>query len=148
MSGDAPDLTSFEDVLAAIGGDLPAAAGPRTTAQHLDHCAASIVASLDGYPALKPWIVRATIGALVKRRFLAARRMTHDTAAPLPGGHALPDRPLADARAALVAAIARFRGHGGPLAPHPVYGACTAAEYETLHAIHVADHLRAVHGAG
>jgi hypothetical protein len=140
------ELTCFDDVLGAIGGELPAAPGPLTTAQHLDHCAASVAASLDGYPRLKPWIVRATIGALVKRRFLSAGRMTHDTGAPVPGGATLPDRPLADARAALVAAIARFRAHGGALAPHPVYGPCSAAEYEKLHAIHVADHLRAVRG--
>ena len=130
MSGDATDPTSFDDVLAAIGGDLPAAAGALTTAQHLDHCAASIVASLDGYPALKPWIVRATIGALVKRRFLAARRMKHDTTAPLPsllkrvssaiereltqievivcGSHVLPrQRTEAERRARTLASLAR-----------------------------------------
>ena len=138
------DLTTFDEVLAAIAGELPAATGRWTTAHHLDHCAASVVASLDGYPAQKPWLVRVTIGRLVKRRFLARGRMSHDTFAPLPGGQELPDRPLADARAALVAAIARFRGAHGALAPHPVYGACTAAEYERLHAIHVADHLRTV----
>lgn len=140
MSG---DRSTFDDVLAAIAGELPAARGALTTAQHLDHCAASVAASIDGYPRLEPWIVRATIGALVKRRFLRAGRMSHDTAAPRPGGPRLPDRPLADARAALASASARFRAHAGPLAPHPVYGACTAAEYERLHAIHVADHLRA-----
>ncbi len=138
------DLTTFDEVLATIAGELPAAKGRWTTAQHLDHCAASVVASLDGYQALKPWIVRVTIGRLVKRRFLARGAMSHDTFAPLPGGQVLPDRGLAEARAALVAAVARFRGHHGPLAPHPVYGACTAGEYERLHAIHVADHLRTV----
>ena len=144
MSG---NPTTFDEVLAAIAGELPAAPAPRTTAQHLDHCALSIAASIDGYPALKPWLVRATVGALVKRRFLSRRAMSHDTSAPLPGGATVPDRPLAEARAALVAAIARFRAHAGPLQPHPVYGACTRAEYETLHAIHVADHLGAVRGA-
>ena len=65
-------MTSFDDVLAAIAAPLPEAAGAWTTAQHLDHCAASIAASIDGYPALKPLVIRATIGAIVKRRFLRA----------------------------------------------------------------------------
>ena len=140
-------MTSFDDVLAAIAAALPPAAGPWSTAQHLDHCAASIAASIDGYPALKPALVRATIGKLVKRRFLAAGAMRHDTHAPLPGGAPPPPRDLVDAVASLTAAIERFRGHAGPLAPHPVYGRCTAAEYERLHAIHVADHLRTIRGA-
>lgn len=137
-------LLTFDDVLEEIEGDLPRAPGERTTAQHLDHCAASVAASLDGYATLKPWIVRATIGKLVKRRFLSRGAMLHDTAAPLPGGSTLPDRPLPEARAALVAAIARFRAHGGPTKPHPVYGDCSKAEYEALHSMHVADHLRTI----
>lgn len=137
-------VISFDHVLEIVGADLPAAKRGWTTAQHLDHCAASIAASLDGYPALKPAIVRGTIGKLVKRRFLARGAMSHDTNAPLPGGAPPVARELAEARAALTAAIARFRQHVGPLAPHPVYGRCTADEYERLHAIHVADHLRRV----
>ena len=58
-----------------------------------------------------------------------------------------PPRALADAVASVAAAVERFRTHAGPLAPHPVYGRCSAADYERLHAIHVADHLRAVRGA-
>ena len=140
-------MTGFEDVLAAIAAPLPDAAGAWTTAQHLDHCAASIAASVDGYPALKPLVIRVTIGAIVKRRFLRAGAMRHDTHAPLPGGAPPPPRALADAVASVVAAVERFRTHAGPLAPHPVYGRCSAADYERLHAIHVADHLRAVRGA-
>lgn len=140
-------MNGFDDVLAAIAGPLPDAPGAWTTAQHLDHCADSIAASVDGYPALKPLIIRVTIGAIVKRRFLRAGAMRHDTHAPLPGGAPPPPRALDDARASLRAAIERFRGHTGPLAPHPVYGRCSAADYQRLHAIHVADHLRAIRGA-
>lgn len=140
-------MTGFDDVLAAIAAPLPDAAGAWTTAQHLDHCAASIAASVDGYPALKPLVIRVTIGAIVKRRFLRAGAMRHDTHAPLPGGPPPPPRALADAVASVAAAVERFRTHAGPLAPHPVYGRCSAADYERLHAIHVADHLRAVRGA-
>ena len=91
--------------------------------------------------------MRATVGRLVKRWFLARGAMKHDTFAPLPGAAELPDARLADARAALIAAIARFRAHRGALAPRPVYGVCTVAEYERLHALHVADHLRTVRAA-
>lgn len=140
-------LRSFADIEAILNRELPDAAGPWTTAQHLDHCAASIAASVDGYPALKPLVIRVTIGAIVKRRFLRAGAMRHDTHAPLPGGAPPPPRALADAVASVVAAIERFRSHAGPLAPHPVYGRCSAADYERLHAIHVADHLRAIRGA-
>lgn len=139
-------MTSFDDILAAVTADLPAAPGAWTTAQHVDHCAASIAASVDGFPALKPRLVRATIGRLVKRRFLGRGAMRHDTHAPLPGGAPPPPRTLDDAIASLHAAIERFRSHRGPLAPHPVYGACTADEYERLHALHVADHLRTIRG--
>ncbi|HVV83128.1 MAG TPA: DUF1569 domain-containing protein [Kofleriaceae bacterium] len=143
MSG---KLTTFDEVLAATAGELPVASGSRTTAQHLDHCAASIVASLDGYPALKPWIVRATVGKLVKYVFLWRGTMHHDTSAPVPGGPTLPDRPVAEAQAALAAAVERFRAHGGGLRPHPVYGGCSKAQYERLHSIHAADHLRTIRG--
>jgi hypothetical protein len=137
-------VISFQHVLTNIAADLPTAKRGWTTAQHLDHCADSIVASMVGYPQLKPAIVRGTIGKLLKRRFLARGAMKHDTAAPLPGGTVPISREVAEARAALEAAIERFRKHVGPLAPHPFYGDCTAEEYEQLHAIHVADHLRSL----
>jgi hypothetical protein len=115
--------------------------GPWTLAQAMAHCADSIEASLTGYPRLKPAIVRWTIGPLVKRRFLARGAMRHDRAAPLPGGAAPSDGPAAAAIDRLRTAIAAFERHGGALAPHPVYGACAKAEYDALHAMHIADHL-------
>lgn len=136
-------LTSFDEVLAALArrapGDAPGAGAA------LSHCAESIECSLAGYPKLKPAFVRATIGRLVKRRFLAAGAMKHDTRAGLPG---LPpisgDVPEPTGVAGLERAIEAFRRHNGPLMPHPVFGACSKAEYERLHAMHVADHLRAL----
>jgi hypothetical protein len=134
-------VKTFAEIVAALDRPLVARNAAWTLAQHLDHCAESIAASVDGYPALKPALVRGTIGKLVKRRFLARGAMRHDTAAPLPGGVAPPPRALDDARDSLRAAIERFRRHRGPFALHPVYGRCTADEYEALHAMHVADHL-------
>jgi hypothetical protein len=136
-------VKSFDEVLAAIGGELPAVTAPWTTAQHLEHCAQSIEYAVRGYPRMKPAIVRATIGKLVKRKFLRAGTMSHDTHAPVAGAPALDGGLALDAaRARLRAAIAEFRGHAGPYAPHLVYGPCTRDEYEQLQSMHVADHLR------
>lgn len=137
-------MRSFADIEGFLDGTLPAGGHPWTTAQHLDHCAESIACSVDGYPLLKAAIIRGTIGTLVKRRFLARGAMRHDITAPVPGSVAPPPRALDDARASLRAAIERFRAHTGPLAPHPVYGRCTAADYEALHAIHFLDHCRGI----
>lgn len=135
-------LTSFDALLPALDrvrGSEPGAGAV------LAHCAHSIECSLTGYPSLRPAWFRATIGRLVKRRFLARGEMKHDTSAGLPG---LPpiggDTPVTAAVERLRAAIAAFRNHGGPLAPHPVYGDCDKSEYEQLHAMHVADHLTAL----
>jgi hypothetical protein len=116
--------------------------GSWTLAQTLHHCAESIESSLTGYPKLKPAFVRATIGALVKRRFLGRGAMRHDLTAPLPGGAPPTDGPVDAAIARLRRAIEAFARYDGALAPHPVYGACTKAEYDALHAMHIADHLR------
>lgn len=142
-------LASFDDVLAAIAGELPVVTTPWTTAQHLLHCAQSIEYSVTGYPRLKPAIVRATVGKLVKRRFLGRGEMAHDTVAAVAGAPALDAGASVDAaRARLRAAIATFRAHAGAYAPHLVYGSCTRDEYERLMSMHVADHLRRVRGAG
>jgi hypothetical protein len=140
--------SSFGDVLAVLDAfPLPASsARPQrfTPAQAILHCAQSIEYSMSGYPSLRSALFRATIGPLVKRKFLRAGSMSHDVGAPLAGAPALPvDTELAPALARLRAAIASFRAHEGPLGPHLAYGACTKAEYEALHSMHIADHLRA-----
>lgn len=117
-----------------------AGAGPA-----LQHCAESIECSLTGYPMLRSRLFRATVGKIVKRKFLRAGAMHHDTHAGLPGRPPISgDVPAGDALVRLRNAVAAFRGHVGELAPHPVYGDCTRAEYEALHAMHLADHLAAL----
>jgi hypothetical protein len=141
-------MDTFDQVLAALDGELPAVTSPWTTAQHLEHCAQSIEYAVSGYPKLKPAFVRATIGKLVKRRFLGKGEMNHDTAAPVAGAPALDGAATVDAaKARLRAAIATFRAHGGAYAPHLVYGPCSREEYERLQSMHVADHLRTIRGA-
>jgi len=120
---------------------------PWTTSQTLLHCAQSIEYAVTGYPTLKPAFIRATIGKLVKRRFLGKGAMSHDTAAVVAGAPALDAAtPVDAAKQRLRAAIAAFRAHAGPYAPHLVYGPCTRDEYERLQSMHVADHLATVRG--
>jgi hypothetical protein len=131
------------DALAGAGAKAPAA-GRFTPAQALLHCAQSIELSMTRYPELRSGLFRATVGPLVKRKFLRAGFMSHDTSAGIAGvPDPAPDAELAAASARLRAAMTRFQGFDGPLGPHLAYGRCSKAEYEALHSMHVADHLRA-----
>jgi len=114
-----------------------------TLARAIAHCAQSIEYSLTGYPRLRSGLFRATIGPVVKRKFLRARRMTHDVLAPVAGAPDIAETiTLADACDRAIAALARFDTHAGPFAPHLAYGTCSKAEYAQLHELHFDDHLR------
>ncbi len=119
----------------------PERVGGLPLAQALEHCAQSIEYSLRGYPSLRSRLFRATVGRIAKRKFLTQGRMRHDTTAPVPGAPPLGTSDLAGALTRLRAAIHAFKAHDGPLAEHLAYGPCNKAEYEALHAMHVADHL-------
>jgi hypothetical protein len=108
----------------------------------LAHCAQGIEMSLDGFPRSWPWLLKVTVGQLVKGRFLRQGFMKHDLSAPVPGAPAIEETDVTAALARLRRAIAAFRQHQGPLHPHPVYGACTRQEFERLHAMHIANHLQ------
>jgi hypothetical protein len=142
-------VQSFDDVLRELDRleqSLPAPTTGWSLFKTLSHCAQSIEYSVHGYPRLKPAVLRKTVGKLVARRFLAQGRMRHDCAAPIPGAPPLEDQgdtPAAIAR--LRAAIDTFRRHEGELAPHLVFDRLPRPDYERIHALHIADHLR---GAG
>lgn len=109
----------------------------------LEHCAQSIEYSMDGFPKLKPWIIRATVGRIVAGRFLSRGSFSHDRGGPIPGAPAL---SLTDADAAfarLEAAVSRFEAHEGPLKEHFVFGRVTKENFGQLHAMHIQDHLAA-----
>jgi hypothetical protein len=136
-------MSDLDRVLASLDALRAPAAGPV-----LEHCAESIECSLKGYPKLKPAWLRATIGRLVKRRFLSRGAMSHNRKAGLPGMPPIGgDTPIPAALQRLHDAIAAFSEHDGPLAPHPVFGRCTKDEYARLHAMHVTDHLGGLHSA-
>jgi hypothetical protein len=110
-------------------------------AQVLNHCAASIEYSRAGYPQNKPALVQKTVGRFVLRRFLARGALSHNRNAPIPGDKPLEDPGTQIAAERLLKAIADFQATPEPLAPHFVYGPMTKADYERIHAMHVADHL-------
>jgi uncharacterized protein DUF1569 len=141
------------DKLAKIVGEIdrgwktaeptPPKRRPWSIARVLAHCAQSLEYSITGYPELRSGLFRATIGPLVKRRFLKAGKMSHDVMGSIAGAPEIANEIAFDeARARLHAAIEGFRNHAGPFAPHLAYGRCTKDEYAALHLLHVEDHLR------
>ena len=84
-------------------------------------------------------------GALVVRIFLGRGAMKHDHGAPVPGEPAIPtDGDLDLAWERLLAAIAAWKAQQSAPQPHFFFGSLTRAQYERLHAMHIADHLSAV----
>jgi hypothetical protein len=138
------DALQHVDRVAAALRTVDVPAKSWTLAQAIAHCAQSIECSISAYPRLRSALFRATIGPIVKRRFLRAGAMSHDTVAPIAGAPEIPSTiALADACDRLAAASRAFATHDGPFAPHLAYGRCTKDEYARLHWLHVADHLRA-----
>ena len=108
------------------------------------HCAQSIECSMTGYPELRSGLFRATIGTLVKRKFLRAGTMSHDVGAPVPGAPPIDPAIALDAACdRATAALRSFTAFDGTLAPHLAYGHCTKPEYAELHLLHFEDHARA-----
>ena len=137
-------MTTIDEVLKALdrlSNNTVAIDGPLSLGQVLCHCAQSVEYSMNGFPKPASWIVRTLIGPYMKRRFLQKGAMRHNTRKPIPGAPALPPTPDADGIARLRAALVSFRAFTGSMAPHFAYGPATKAEYEALHAMHVANHL-------
>jgi hypothetical protein len=124
------------------GPEVLAAGSEWTLSQTIQHCAQTIRYSVVGYPALRPWLFRATAGALAKRVFLRRGAMKHPLGAEIEGAPPLQaGLPVAEAVELLTKAVALFASHTGDHAPHPAYGRCTHDEFARLHAMHMAEHL-------
>jgi hypothetical protein len=136
------EVRVFVDRLAAAGDVRND--GPWSAAQVLVHCAQSIECSMNGYPVKKPWIFRATVGRIAKGVFLRRGHMKHDLGAPIPGIPEPDGESFARACERLQIAIDEFAAFEGTLAPHLAYGETDKPEYDRLHAMHVADHARAL----
>jgi hypothetical protein len=120
----------------------PSSTGDWTVFQALEHCAESIRYSMTGFPAMKPPFVRVTVGRLVSGFFLWRGAMSHDLAAPVPGAPGIEAKgDVKGAAADLLAVIEDFNTFDKPLAPHFLYGDRSKADYDKLHAMHIANHL-------
>jgi Protein of unknown function (DUF1569) len=123
---------------------LRAGKGDTKLAWAIAHCAQSVECSITAYPVLRSGLFRATIGPLVKRKFLRAHAMSHDVTAPIPGAPPIAESTtLDDACGRAIAALRAFDAFDRELAPHLAYGRCTKAEYAELHLLHFEDHARA-----
>jgi len=111
--------------------------------QVLVHCAQSVEYSLSGYPQHRSGLFKGTVGRIALRAFLRRGYMSHDLAAAIPGASALGEGTKGDGCARVRAALVAFQNHSGEVAPHFAYGPVTKAEYEALHAMHLANHLSA-----
>ncbi|MCR9140633.1 MAG: DUF1569 domain-containing protein [bacterium] len=129
-------------VAAAESVELP---GKWTPAHVFRHCAQSIEYSMSGYPKMNSWLFRNTIGPIAKSKFIGDGAMSHSLNDPIPGA---PDIENTDDHAAaieeLIVVIERYVAYGDVLRDHFAFGEATHAEYEALHAMHIADHLSAM----
>jgi hypothetical protein len=139
----ADPIERFSEQVAALRSSPAGAYRGWTLARAIAHCAQSIECSMTRYPKLRSGFFRATIGPVVKRRFLRAHAMSHDVTAPIAGAAEISDAIALDEACDRALAAARaFAAFDGMLAPHLAYGWCTKPEYAELHLLHFEDHAR------
>jgi hypothetical protein len=108
--------------------------------QVCNHISGNIRASIEGFAVSGPWVVRKTLGPVIKKMILKSGEIkegmkTLESLVPKPD---LDDRAEAEA---LRASIAYYLAHPLPRASHPFFGRMTAEEWDRLHCIHCAHHL-------
>lgn len=131
-----------QELLALRASNVARTERGMTLHQALAHLAQSYEYPLSGFPRMKPALMRATVGFLASRVFLARGAMSHDlTAQVLDAPSTPPEGDLAAAWDRLLLAVDRVMQHEGPLHPHFVFGALPRAKYERILMIHLADHL-------
>ncbi len=114
--------------------------GNWTLGQTCEHLGIFFRGCLDGFTQRAPWYTR-PFGGLILRRVLRSGRMPTGVKVPADW---LPGPPTGDDRAAvehLVALLARFEQHAGPLHPSPLFGPLSRETWARLHLIHCAHHL-------
>lgn len=100
--------------------------------------------SLDGYPKMLPWIIRATIGKMVLKKLLSKSETK-------PGGQTDPKSiyaPEPDEKPAIdefIELTKRLESNTAPLHPSAFFGEVTNEEWEILHLGHAAHHLSFLH---
>lgn len=115
-------------------------AGTWSLAQNCKHISTMILGSVDGFPFLMPWLVRAAVGPVLRWQLITRGKMPDG--APLP--RKLQPQPDLDDRAeaeALRAAVRLFQQHDGPFRTHPILGNLTRDQWHRLHSVHAAHHF-------
>ncbi|MDX2037551.1 MAG: DUF1569 domain-containing protein [Isosphaeraceae bacterium] len=109
-------------------------------ARTCNHLSSSMVWAMEGFPVQIPWIVRMTIGKLIKKQILSSGKMKEGVKIP----ESMTPQPDLDDRAeaeALRAAIRLFQDNPTKRAPSPIFGVMTNEENDLLQRIHAAHHL-------
>jgi hypothetical protein len=119
--------------------------GAWDVSQIMQHCAQSIDFSLTGFPIVKPYLFRKTIGKLVSSYFLSKGTMSHNLNDPIPGAPELvSSTDFKKGLAILKKSIHSFWEYKGELKMHFVYGEASREDYEKFHAMHIANHFSAL----
>ncbi|HMY65521.1 MAG TPA: DUF1569 domain-containing protein [Leptospiraceae bacterium] len=108
--------------------------------QILDHCADGIESCMNGYKASAPWLIRKSIGQILKMKTFSQGYMDHGGMNP----SAPKKREEGDEKKALqrlLSAADAFKAFKGKFQLHPFFDELTADEFEKLHAYHIANHL-------
>ncbi len=123
--------------------------GTWDVSQIMRHCAQSIDFSLTGFPTVKPYLFRKTIGKLVSSHFLSKGTMNHNLNDPIPGAPELiPSADFQKGITILKKSIHSFLEYKGELKMHFVYGEASKEDYEKFHAMHIANHFSALQIVG
>jgi hypothetical protein len=118
-----------------------ATVGNWSLGQICNHLSGAIRTSVEGPPVRAPWIIRAAIGPLVKRQILTSGTIKEG----IKTLEQFVPKPDLDARAeaeALRATISYYLTHPETRAMHPFFGAMKPEEWDRMHCIHAAHHLR------
>jgi Protein of unknown function (DUF1569) len=123
-----------------------APAGNWSLGQTCKHLTETMAGSMEGFPPI-PFpnrailaVLRPLIGRTLKAQLL--RSGTMKAGLPLPKKFV--PKPGMDDRAeaeALRAMARMYASYSGPMAPHPMFGAMTRAEWDRVHLIHTTHHL-------
>lgn len=130
-------VTSDVDRLLETGYD---ALGHWSLGQICNHLTWTVTSSVEGFPSQFPWLVRQTIGQVVRSRVLGTGRMPERVFLPA-RLHPLPNREDRAEAEALRAALRLYQASNAPRALHPIMGRISPQEWDRLHLIHSAHHL-------
>ena len=135
-------LEDFSDDVERLASQPVVTVGNWSFAQILYHLRVVMIASLDGFPTQLPWIVRRTVGPLMKWYLLKKPMLPAGFKAPKSAQPLMPpvDADLAQELEAMRSALSRFQ-HETPTPEHPIFGKMSKADWDLLHRRHSALHM-------